>query len=145
MRRVAHEQWATNTFSGAVAWAGDTRTVRRSRPVRSSRGRDQGVLVSCDLGRHAAWLTELCDLGFDGLYLHQIGPDQDGSSRPSVRRCSTRWGDELAQMSDLWWKNAVIYCLDIETFYDNGDGWGDLTDLIGRSNTSPTSGSPVSG
>ena len=37
----------------------------------------------------------------------------------------------LAQMSDLWWKNAVIYCLDIETFYDsNGDGWGDLTGLI---------------
>ena len=57
--------------------AGDTRTVRRSRPVRSSRGRDRSVLVSCDLGRHAAWLTELCDLGFDGLYLHQIGPDQD--------------------------------------------------------------------
>ena len=39
----------------------------------------------------------------------------------------------LAQMSDLWWKNAVIYCLDIETFYDsNGDGWGDLTGLIER-------------
>ena len=20
--------------------------------------------------------------------------------------------------SDLWWKNAVVYCLDVETFYD---------------------------
>jgi trehalose synthase len=39
----------------------------------------------------------------------------------------------LAQMSDLWWKNAVVYCLDVETFYDsNGDGWGDLTGLIER-------------
>jgi len=25
--------------------------------------------------------------------------------------------------SDIWWKNAVIYCLDVETFMDsNGDG-----------------------
>ena len=32
--------------------------------------------------------------------------------------------------SDLWWKSAVIYCLDIETFYDaNGDGVGDLAGL----------------
>lgn len=32
--------------------------------------------------------------------------------------------------SDLWWKNAVIYCLDVETFLDwNGDGKGDLQGL----------------
>ena len=32
--------------------------------------------------------------------------------------------------SDLWWKNAVFYCLDIETFYDlDGDGCGDLPGL----------------
>ena len=32
--------------------------------------------------------------------------------------------------SDLWWKNAVFYCLDIETFFDlNGDGCGDLAGL----------------
>ncbi len=25
--------------------------------------------------------------------------------------------------SDLWWKNAVVYCLDVETFLDsNADG-----------------------
>ena len=29
--------------------------------------------------------------------------------------------------SDLWWKNAVVYCLDVETFQDSdGDGCGDL-------------------
>lgn len=32
--------------------------------------------------------------------------------------------------SDLWWKNAVIYCLDVETFKDgNGDGIGDFRGL----------------
>jgi trehalose synthase len=32
--------------------------------------------------------------------------------------------------SDLWWKNAIIYCLDVETYLDwNGDGKGDLQGL----------------
>ena len=39
----------------------------------------------------------------------------------------------LARTSDLWWKNAVIYCLDVETFLDwNDDGHGDLAGLIER-------------
>jgi maltose alpha-D-glucosyltransferase/alpha-amylase len=35
--------------------------------------------------------------------------------------------------SDLWWKNAVVYCLDVETFLDaDGDGCGDLAGLTER-------------
>jgi maltose alpha-D-glucosyltransferase/alpha-amylase len=35
--------------------------------------------------------------------------------------------------SDLWWKNAVVYCVDVEMFLDsNGDGCGDLVGLIER-------------
>ena len=35
--------------------------------------------------------------------------------------------------SDQWWKNAVIYCLDIETYLDwNGDGMGDVGGLMER-------------
>jgi trehalose synthase len=35
--------------------------------------------------------------------------------------------------SDMWWKNAVIYCLDVETFLDwNDDGVGDLVGLSER-------------
>jgi len=31
---------------------------------------------------------------------------------------------------DVWWKNAVVYCLDVETFLDSdGDGVGDLAGL----------------
>src|SRR3954454_19002062 len=34
---------------------------------------------------------------------------------------------------DLWWKNAVVYCLDVATFLDaDGDGWGDLSGLTDR-------------
>jgi len=35
--------------------------------------------------------------------------------------------------SDVWWKNAVLYCLDVETFLDaDGDGSGDLRGLVDR-------------
>ncbi len=36
-------------------------------------------------------------------------------------------------INDLWYKNAVIYCLSVETFMDaNGDGVGDLQGLLLR-------------
>ena len=35
--------------------------------------------------------------------------------------------------SDLWWKNAVIYCVDVELFQDSdGDGTGDFAGLTDR-------------
>ena len=40
-------------------------------------------------------------------------------------------GLRLDQTSDLWWKNAVVYCVDVETFLDtDGDGVGDFQGLI---------------
>ncbi|GAA3114255.1 alpha-amylase family glycosyl hydrolase [Nonomuraea salmonea] len=36
----------------------------------------------------------------------------------------------LTYTSDVWWKNAVVYCLDVETFKDgNDDGVGDFRGL----------------
>jgi trehalose synthase len=40
---------------------------------------------------------------------------------------------DLSRTSDVWWKNAVFYCLDVETFQDSdGDGIGDFTGLEHR-------------
>ena len=39
----------------------------------------------------------------------------------------------LAATADLWWKNAVIYCLDVQTFADSdGDGVGDFAGLTSK-------------
>ena len=47
-----------------------------------------------------------------------------GRRRPGMSRKVT---------SDLWWKDAVVYCLDVETFLDSdGDGCGDLPGLTER-------------
>ncbi len=40
---------------------------------------------------------------------------------------------DISQTSDVWWKNAIFYCLDVETFQDgNGDGIGDFVGLTQR-------------
>ncbi len=40
---------------------------------------------------------------------------------------------DISRTSDAWWKNAVFYCLDVETFQDgNGDGIGDFPGLSSR-------------
>ncbi len=37
------------------------------------------------------------------------------------------------ETSDLWWKSAVVYCLDVEKFFDaDGDGRGDFEGLAQR-------------
>ena len=39
----------------------------------------------------------------------------------------------LTKTSDLWWKNAVVYCLDVETYADaDGDGCGDFRGLTDK-------------
>jgi trehalose synthase len=39
----------------------------------------------------------------------------------------------LDQVSDQWWKDAVVYCLDVRAFLDtDGDGVGDLNGVIRR-------------
>jgi trehalose synthase len=39
----------------------------------------------------------------------------------------------ISDTSDLWWKTAVVYCLDVQTFMDwNDDGMGDLAGLAER-------------
>ena len=39
----------------------------------------------------------------------------------------------ITQTSDVWWKTAVMYCLDVETYLDwNDDGKGDFPGLAQR-------------
>src|SRR6185295_3319127 len=45
-----------------------------------------------------------------------------------------RPGEVIAKATgDVWWKNAVVYCVDVATFLDSdGDGIGDLPGLTER-------------
>ena len=70
------------------------------------------------------------------MYLHGIGTDQsaflDRAERdllPALQEGAVK----ITDTSDLWWKSAVIYCLDVETYMDgNDDGVGDFAGLARR-------------
>jgi probable non-F420 flavinoid oxidoreductase len=74
---IAHDQWRCNVFPPPVCWDLETPEhfdlVARHVPPEAM---SDCVLISSDLARHAAWLHDLAQLGFDGLYLHHVGQEQ---------------------------------------------------------------------
>jgi probable non-F420 flavinoid oxidoreductase len=74
--QIAHEQWRTNALGPPLAW--DLETVEQfDQAAAYVRPEDMraAVLVSADLSRHAAWLQELAELGFEQIHLHHVGQD----------------------------------------------------------------------
>ena len=75
--RGAHEHWRYVALGGDLGWElrspEDYETA--SRFVRAE-DMHESVLISSDLSRHAAWLQEYAELGFDHLYLHQVDLNQ---------------------------------------------------------------------
>lgn len=74
---IAHEQWRNGAVLPPVSW--DLETVEHFDVVTehvTPEAMRRHVLVSSDLERHAAWLQEFADLGFDEIYLHYVGKEQ---------------------------------------------------------------------
>jgi probable non-F420 flavinoid oxidoreductase len=74
--RIAHDQWRTNVFPAPLCW--DLETVEQF-DLAAAHVRPEDVarsaLVSSDLSRHAAWLRDLAELGFEQIHLHHVGQD----------------------------------------------------------------------
>ncbi|MGK2948075.1 MAG: TIGR03885 family FMN-dependent LLM class oxidoreductase [Acidimicrobiales bacterium] len=75
---IAHDQWRNNVIGPPVSWDLDSIEAfdligKQVEPddVRSS------VLVSDDPKQHAAWIDELAEIGFDAVYLHHVGQEQE--------------------------------------------------------------------
>lgn len=74
---IAHDQWRTNVFPPPACW--DVESVEGFDAVGADVSGDQVakvVNVSSDPGRHASWLQEYVDQGWDELYLHFVGQHQ---------------------------------------------------------------------
>ncbi len=75
---IAHDQWRTNVFSPPVCW--DLETTGHfdevSRHVRPEDMHDC-VLISSDPARLLDRLAELVELGFDGVWIHHVGKQQE--------------------------------------------------------------------
>jgi probable non-F420 flavinoid oxidoreductase len=75
---IAWDQWRTNVFAPPVCW--DLETVEHfDEAARYVRPEDVtgSVLVSSDLARHAQWIHEAAELGFDEICIHHVGQEQD--------------------------------------------------------------------
>jgi alkanesulfonate monooxygenase SsuD/methylene tetrahydromethanopterin reductase-like flavin-dependent oxidoreductase (luciferase family) len=75
---IAHDQWRTNVFTPPLCW--DLETVEQfdiAAEHVSPEAMHDTVLVSSDPARHIEVLRELAELGFDEIYLHHVGREQE--------------------------------------------------------------------
>ncbi len=75
---IAFDQWRTNVLGGDVPWDVETPAafdeIGEHVTMESVR---RAVLVSADPAQHAAWLADYAELGFDDIYLHHVGQEQE--------------------------------------------------------------------
>jgi probable non-F420 flavinoid oxidoreductase len=75
---IAHDQWRSNVFPPPACWDIDSVEVFDAVSERVRPEEVKGtVLVSSDPKQHAAWIAERADIGFDAVYLHHVGQEQD--------------------------------------------------------------------
>ncbi|WP_157448781.1 hypothetical protein [Deinococcus peraridilitoris] len=75
---AAYDQWRTNIFESNLL--SDIKNVAQFDVLGNQVRREdvcQAVRVSSDLVQHRAWLYQYLELGFDHVYLHEVGPDQE--------------------------------------------------------------------
>ena len=77
----AHQQWGSNVLDGSLAWELELpeQFEAAARHVRPDDVRE-AVLVSADPSRLSGSLAAYAELGFDGVFVHEVGRDQ----RPTI-------------------------------------------------------------
>lgn len=75
---MAHDQWRTNVFAPPVCWDLET-PAHFDEAARHVRPEDlhASVLVSSDPAFLLERLVELVELGFDGVWIHHVGKEQE--------------------------------------------------------------------
>jgi probable non-F420 flavinoid oxidoreductase len=74
---IAFDQWRSNVFAPPVCWDLET-PAHFDEAARFVRPDDlnNSVLIASEPARFVDWLSEYAALGFDGIYLHHVGKDQ---------------------------------------------------------------------
>jgi probable non-F420 flavinoid oxidoreductase len=77
-RAIAHEQWRSGLVPAPLAWELDTPQAFDERTADASPDEvAETVQVSADPAHHLEKLAELAELGFDRIFLHHVGTEQD--------------------------------------------------------------------
>jgi coenzyme F420-dependent glucose-6-phosphate dehydrogenase len=91
--RTAHTIWPTSTLPGELGQELPTpahfeQAVQLVTPEKVK----EGVVVGPDAGQYLAKIDEYAQAGFDHVYIHQVGPDQEGFIRFAEREILTHFG-----------------------------------------------------
>lgn len=77
-RDAAFEQWRQNTLSNAVMTElAHPQQIAAAATHVTRDDLDGAVRISSDPTRHVEWLREDLEMGFEALYLHDVGPEQE--------------------------------------------------------------------
>ena len=77
-RDAAFVQWRQNTLANSVMTELAHPVQIAAAAAHVTRGDlDSAVRISSDVGRHVEWLRGDIERGFDALYLHEVGPNQE--------------------------------------------------------------------
>ena len=81
-RKIAHTWWPTSGLKGTLSWEIKTPTLF-GQAVKSVREEDVAESIICgpDPKRHLEAIQKFIDAGYDHVYVHQVGPDQEGFFR----------------------------------------------------------------
>jgi coenzyme F420-dependent glucose-6-phosphate dehydrogenase len=77
-RDAAFAQWGQNTLDNSVmtALAHPSQISAAAANVTPDQ-LDDAIKISADLGQHVEWIAAELERGFDGVFLHEVGPEQE--------------------------------------------------------------------
>jgi len=92
-RRIAHRWWPNTALAGNLNWEVKTPGLFEH-AVKHVREEDVAESITCgpDPRRHAAAIQAYLDAGYDHVYVHQVGPDQEGFFRFYQERVLPEFG-----------------------------------------------------
>jgi coenzyme F420-dependent glucose-6-phosphate dehydrogenase len=77
-REAAFAQWRQNTLPNSVMTElAHPEQIAAAATHVTPEDLDGAVRISADLDRHVEWLRRDVERGFDGLFLHEVGPEQE--------------------------------------------------------------------
>jgi coenzyme F420-dependent glucose-6-phosphate dehydrogenase len=81
-QRTAYEYWPTAALKGELSQQLPT-PAHFEQAAKLARQEDiaQAIICGPDPGRHIAGVMEFIEAGYDHVYIHQVGPDQEGFFR----------------------------------------------------------------
>jgi G6PDH family F420-dependent oxidoreductase len=77
-RRIAHEYWPTSALSGVNWELPLPENFEKASSIVSEEDVAREILCSADPRRHIEKLQEYFEMGYQRVYVHQVGPHQEG-------------------------------------------------------------------